>query len=84
MRSRLLWVQQNRCSVLLTALCLMILLAPAMGGSRLGTTLLSLATTVVCSGVVSAARILDRVAPSRRSRDLGVGGAVQRYRPDAG
>src|SRR5262245_18897695 len=57
---RLVWVLHNRCSVLLTALCLMILLAPAMGGSRLGATLLSLATALVLVAGVWALR-----APAR-------------------
>ena len=44
---RIVWLRLNRCSVLLVALCLMILLAPATAGERLGTTLLSVATMAV-------------------------------------
>jgi Ion channel len=53
---RLVWLRLNRCSALLVALCLMILLAPFMGGSRLGTTMLGLATLVVLVIAVWALR----------------------------
>lgn len=53
---RLVWLRLNRCSTLLTALCLMILLAPFMGGSRLGTTMLGVAMLVVLVIAVWALR----------------------------
>lgn len=58
---RLAWLRVNRCSVLLAALCVMILLAPAMGGDRLGTTLLALATAAVLVVGVWALRAHHRI-----------------------